>query len=73
MEYVSVSLSGEPREAVEDAAVRANVWAAERALQTGSKGIARAVRERGLQIVGAVYRLETGLVEWLDGSAEPSG
>jgi len=68
--HVSASLSGEPREAVEEAAVRANVRAAERALQTGSKGIARAVRDRGLQIVGAVYRLETGLVEWLDGSAE---
>ncbi|MEW5764045.1 MAG: carbonic anhydrase [Acidobacteriota bacterium] len=71
VEHVSASLSGEPREVVEEASILENVRAAQRALRTGSQGIARAMRARGLQVVGALYRLDTGLVEWLDGSVEP--
>jgi carbonic anhydrase len=47
-------------------AVRANVRASVAALRDGSDLIRDLVRDGGLEIVGAVYSLETGEVEFLD-------
>jgi len=48
-------------------AVRANVAAAVDHLRHGSEVLERLIRDEGLQVVGAEYSLETGVVEFLDG------
>jgi carbonic anhydrase len=47
-------------------AVRANIFASVRQLRQGSEGIRRLIAGGGLEIVGAEYSLETGLVEFLE-------
>jgi carbonic anhydrase len=53
-------------------AVRANVRASVQALYHGSEVLERFVAEDGLLIVGAEYSLESGLVELVEGVAEPA-
>ena len=50
-------------------AVRANVAASVNQLRHGSGILEHLVLQEGLQVVGAEYSLETGMVEFLDGSA----
>lgn len=47
-------------------AVRANILASVGHLRQGSEGIRRLIAEEGLQIVGAEYSLQTGIVEFLE-------
>ena len=47
-------------------AVRANIRAAAAQLRRGSALLERLVAQDGLVIVGAEYRLETGVVDFLD-------
>lgn len=47
-------------------AVRANILASVRQLRDGSEGIRRLIADDGLEIVGAEYSLETGVVEFLE-------
>ena len=49
------------------AAIRANVLASCNQLRHGSEIIERMVAERGLAVVGGVYDLATGEVEFFDG------
>lgn len=56
----------EPRGALVEEAVRANVRASVQAHRQGSKLLDRRVREDGVEIVGAVYDLESGRVDFLD-------
>jgi len=55
-------------EALENAAIRANVRASTNQLQHGSAIIEHLVESDGLLIVGAEYSLETGTVKFLDGN-----
>jgi carbonic anhydrase len=57
---------GRDRAARSRDAVRANVRAAVAALRDGSEILARRIRQDGLLIVGAVYALESGEVEFFD-------
>ena len=59
----------ENREALLDAAVRANVSAAANDLRHGSEILEKLARDDGLLIVGAEYSLETGEVDFFDGAA----
>jgi carbonic anhydrase len=52
-------------------AVRANVTVSVRQLSQGSAFLARQVRAGALQIVGAEYALETGVVEMLETKPRP--
>lgn len=54
-------------EALARSAVRANVRTAANQLRNGSKILERLIRDDGLLVVGAVYALETGAVEFFDG------
>ena len=54
-------------EALMRAAIRANVLASCNQLRHGSEIIERMVAERGLAVVGGVYDLATGEVEFFDG------
>lgn len=47
-------------------AVRANIRASVRQLCEGSEGIQKLIAEGGLEIIGAEYSLETGIVEFLE-------
>ena len=51
------------------AAVRANIRAAAAHLRHGSEVLERLVAEQGLLIVGAEYCLETGVVDFFDGTS----
>jgi carbonic anhydrase len=66
VEPVLASRPGGPAEAVLDLAVRANVRAAVEQLRHGSALLERLGAEGGLAVVGALYALETGIVEFLD-------
>jgi len=55
-------------EAVVSEAVKANVRASVRQLRHGSEILERLIERDGLQVVGAEYSLENGLVEFLDGA-----
>ena len=55
------------REALLDAASRANVRASVEPLRHGSEILEQAVRTDGLLIVGAEYSLETGVVDFFEG------
>ena len=57
-------------EALMRAAIRANVLASCNQLRHGSEIIERMVAERGLAVVGGVYDLATGEVEFFDGVPE---
>lgn len=48
-------------------AVRANVAASVANLRGGSEVLSRLISDEGLAVVGAQYRLETGVVEFFDG------
>jgi carbonic anhydrase len=50
-------------------AVRANIRASADHLRHGSAIIERLVRNDGLLVVGAEYSLETGVVDFFDGTA----
>ncbi len=58
-------------EALVAQAVRANIRAAAEHLRHGSQLVEQLEREGGLAIVGAEYCLETGVVDFFDGVAEP--
>lgn len=57
---------GDHREELVQAAVRANIRASVDQLRHGSEILENLIREEWLQIVGADYSLETGIVEFLD-------
>jgi carbonic anhydrase len=54
-------------------AVRANVRASANQLRHGSQVIEQMIQTEGLLVVGAEYSLETGLVEFFDGTPDESG
>jgi carbonic anhydrase len=54
-------------EALARQAVRANVRASANQLRHGSEVLERLIDRQGLQVVGAEYALETGVVEFFDG------
>lgn len=54
-------------EALMRAAIRANVRASANQLRHGSEIIERVIAQRGLAVVGAVYELATGEVDFFDG------
>lgn len=60
--------AGMPSSAMISAAVRANVRLATKNLTSRSKVIDAAVKEGRVKIVGAVYDIHSGAVQWLDGS-----
>ncbi len=77
-EYIRPAVEGllssdvvQDRDALLRAAIRANVRASTDALQRGSPTLARLVASRYVSIVGAVYALETGVVEFLSDAAKP--
>ena len=55
------------KEALENAAVRANVRASANQLRHGSEIIENLIASDGLMVVGAEYSLETGVVDFFDG------
>jgi len=55
------------REALMQAAVRANIRAAANHLRHGSAILERLIRQDGLLVVGAEYDLATGVVDFFDG------
>ncbi len=57
---------GDHREDLVQAAVRANIQTSVDQLRHGSEILENLIREERLQIVGADYSLETGIVEFLD-------
>ena len=63
---------GRDPEAVVKDAVRANIRAAVRNLRKGSEILEQLVQDGSLTIVGAEYSLETGVVEFLDGTLDAS-
>ena len=63
---LQTDLSRNP-DALADAAIRANVRASANQLRHGSEIIERMVLDRGLSVVGAVYDLSTGEVDFFDG------
>ena len=68
-ELVSTPLRDDP-ETLYHHAVRANVRASANQLRHGSAIIEQMIDQGGLMIVGAEYSLETGLVDFFDGTAE---
>ncbi|HJT80875.1 MAG TPA: carbonic anhydrase [Chthoniobacterales bacterium] len=64
-----VEMPGKPdRETLISEGVRANVRASADHLRHGSELLEKLIQSDGLLIVGAVYSLETGLVEFFDGA-----
>ena len=67
-----LEMPGKPdRETLINEGVRANVRASADHLRHGSDLLENLIRSDGLLIVGAVYSLETGLVEFFDGIPGP--
>ncbi len=62
----------EPREALVERAVRANIRASANHLRHGSNILERLIEEDGLMVIGAEYGLETGMVDFFDGLPESS-
>lgn len=58
---------GEEPDALLRRAVRANIAAAARHLRYGSPLLEQLIGDEGLQVVGAEYSLETGVVDFFDG------
>ena len=63
---LQTELAGQP-DALMRASIRANVRASANQLRHGSAIIERMVSERGLAVVGGVYELATGEVDFFDG------
>jgi carbonic anhydrase len=61
---------GMSRDALVRHAVRANIRAAANHLRHGSDVLEQLIHRDGLMVVGAEYSLETGLVEFFDGTPE---
>lgn len=59
---------GKDRDALVHLAVRANIRASVDHLRHGSEILERLIQEDGLLVVGAEYSLETGVVEFFEGS-----
>ncbi len=55
-------------EALVEQGVRANIRASANHLRHGSKVLEELIEQNGLRVVGAEYSLETGLVDFFDGS-----
>jgi carbonic anhydrase len=68
---LSTGLQHNPAELL-SAAVRANVRASASHLRHGSDILEGLIERHGLLVVGAEYSLETGVVEFFDGAADPS-
>jgi carbonic anhydrase len=51
-------------------AVRANIRASVNHLRHGSQVLEQLIQDEGLRVVGAEYSLETGIVEFIDGSPD---
>lgn len=58
------------RETLMAKAIRSNVRATADGLRNGSETLKRLILEDGLQVVGAEYSLETGMVEFFDGVSD---
>ncbi len=78
VEYIRPSVdsllaSGEEfdRDTLMEKAIRLNVRTTVDGLRHGSEVLERLILEDGLQVVGAEYSLETGMVEFFDGEVEP--
>ncbi len=54
---------------LEQQAVRANIRMSVEQLRHGSEVLEQLIREEGLQVIGAEYSLETGVVEFFDDAA----
>jgi carbonic anhydrase len=67
IETVRATLYGLDKETMLYEAVKANVRAQAAALRQGSSLMERLILEEGLIVVGAVYELETGKVDFFDG------
>jgi carbonic anhydrase len=63
---LQAGLAAQPEELMR-ISIRANVRASANQLRHGSEIIERMIAERGLAVVGAVYDLATGAVEFFDG------
>ena len=66
IEPLLAELDGQP-ERLAAAAIRANIRAATHQLRHGSEVLEQLIARHGLQVVGAEYRLETGVVDFFDG------
>jgi carbonic anhydrase len=69
---LQTELAGQP-DALMRASIRANVRASANHLRHGSAIIERMVAERGLAVVGGVYELATGEVDFFDGVPRATG
>jgi carbonic anhydrase len=67
IETVRQTLYGVDKQTLLDEAARANVRAQAAALRQGSSLIERLILDEGLVVVGALYELETGKVDFFDG------
>jgi carbonic anhydrase len=67
VETVLSSMPGAERAALSREAVRANVRVSTNHLRHGSEMLERMIAEDGLQVVGAEYSLQTGIVDFFDG------
>jgi len=70
MSLLGGDLENDPPELVRRA-VRANIRASVDALRHGSELLEQLIQEQGVMIVGAEYSLETGVVDFFDGT--PAG
>ena len=69
---LGTNLAAQPEQLLAHA-VRANIRAATEQLRHGSALLERRIQSDGLLIVGAEYRLETGVVEFCDGAPGAAG
>lgn len=67
VEPLLASRPGQDRDALVQAAVRANIRASANHLRHGSEILEQLIRSQGLLVVGAEYSLETGVVDFFDG------
>ena len=71
VETLAAGREGVDPDALMHDAVRANVRASTNHLRHGSTLLENLIREEGLLVVGAEYALETGVVTFFDGVANP--
>jgi carbonic anhydrase len=71
VEDVLASTQDYDRDTVMAKAIRANVRKTVNGLLNGSATLERLIRKEGLQVVGAEYSLETGLVDFFEGVVQP--
>jgi carbonic anhydrase len=67
---LQTGLANQPEELMR-VSIRANVRASANQLRHGSDVVERMIAERGLAVVGGVYDLGTGAVEFFDGVPAP--